>query len=85
MERIEAMELLGETFVDKTKDVAGAIKYWKRAMEERYEGICCAVALLISRTCLFIGRIWNFVVQKLAANPYLHILFKFPSIAESQG
>ena len=36
-ERIDALELLGATFVDKKRDMLGSFKLWKRAMEERYE------------------------------------------------
>lgn len=35
-ERIDALELLGATFVDKKRDLLGALKYWKRAMDLRY-------------------------------------------------
>lgn len=35
-ERINALELLGATFVDKKRDLLGALKYWKRAMDMRY-------------------------------------------------
>lgn len=35
-ERIDALELLGATFVDKKRDLLGALKYWKRAMGLRY-------------------------------------------------
>ncbi|XP_051964179.1 protein fem-1 homolog C-like, partial [Xyrauchen texanus] len=35
-ERINALELLGATFVDKKRDLLGALKYWKRAMDLRY-------------------------------------------------
>merc|ERR1719460_1740767 len=35
-ERIDALELLGATFVDKKRDMLGSYKLWKRAMEERY-------------------------------------------------
>ena len=34
-ERIDALELLGATFVDKKRDMLGALGLWKRAMEER--------------------------------------------------
>ena len=34
-ERIDALELLGATFVDKKRDMLGCYKLWKRAMEER--------------------------------------------------
>lgn len=34
-ERIDALELLGATYVDKKKDMIGALELWKRAMEER--------------------------------------------------
>jgi ankyrin repeat protein len=34
--RIDALELLGATFVDKKRDMLGSFKLWKRAMEERY-------------------------------------------------
>lgn len=35
-ERIDALELLGATYVDKKRDMIGALEFWKRAMEERY-------------------------------------------------
>ena len=34
-ERIDALELLGATFVDKKRDMLGSFKLWKRAMEDR--------------------------------------------------
>ncbi|XP_038625541.1 protein fem-1 homolog C [Tachyglossus aculeatus] len=34
-ESISALELLGATFVDKKRDLLGALKYWKRAMDLR--------------------------------------------------
>lgn len=35
-ERIDALELLGATFVDKKRDMIGALDYWRHAMNERY-------------------------------------------------
>lgn len=35
-ERIDALDLLGATFVDKKRDMLGALNLWKRAIEERY-------------------------------------------------
>lgn len=35
-EKIDALELLGATYVDKKRDMIGALEYWKRALEERY-------------------------------------------------
>jgi len=35
-ERIDALELLGATFIDKKRDMLGSYKLWKRAMEDRY-------------------------------------------------
>lgn len=35
-EKIDALELLGATFVDKKRDMIGALECWKRAMHERY-------------------------------------------------
>ncbi|XP_020292447.1 protein fem-1 homolog CG6966 isoform X2 [Pseudomyrmex gracilis] len=37
-ERIDALELLGATYVDKKRDIIGALQLWKRAMDERYRG-----------------------------------------------
>ncbi|XP_076331999.1 protein fem-1 homolog C-like isoform X1 [Tachypleus tridentatus] len=34
-EKIDALELLGATYVDKKRDMKGALDLWKRAMEER--------------------------------------------------
>ncbi|XP_077989051.1 protein fem-1 homolog C-like [Glandiceps talaboti] len=36
-EHIDAYELVGATFVDKKRDMLGALKYWNLAMEERYK------------------------------------------------
>ncbi|XP_044740769.1 protein fem-1 homolog CG6966 isoform X2 [Chrysoperla carnea] len=36
-ERIDALELLGATYVDKKRDMIGALDLWKRAMDERFE------------------------------------------------
>lgn len=47
-ERIDALELLGATFVDKKRDMLGSYKLWKRAMEERYvdgELVCPKVVM----------------------------------------
>lgn len=35
-ERIDALELLGATYVDKKRDMIGALDLWKQAMRERY-------------------------------------------------
>ncbi|XP_026464179.1 protein fem-1 homolog CG6966 isoform X1 [Ctenocephalides felis] len=35
-DRIAALELLGATYVDKKRDMLGALELWKRAMNERY-------------------------------------------------
>uniref|UniRef100_A0A8C5SNY6 Fem-1 homolog A n=1 Tax=Laticauda laticaudata TaxID=8630 RepID=A0A8C5SNY6_LATLA len=35
---VEALELLGATMVDKKRDLLGALKHWRRAMELRLEG-----------------------------------------------
>ncbi|CAG9769209.1 unnamed protein product [Ceutorhynchus assimilis] len=37
-ERIDALELLGATCVDKKRDMIGALDLWRRAMNERYHG-----------------------------------------------
>ncbi|XP_019619025.1 PREDICTED: protein fem-1 homolog C-like [Branchiostoma belcheri] len=35
-ERIDALELLGATFVDKKRDLPGALEYWRMSMDERF-------------------------------------------------
>ncbi|XP_020649796.3 protein fem-1 homolog A [Pogona vitticeps] len=35
---VEALELLGATFVDKKRDLLGALRHWRRAMELRHQG-----------------------------------------------
>lgn len=35
-DRIDALELLGATYVDKKRDMLGAVAFWRHAMEERY-------------------------------------------------
>lgn len=35
-DRIAALELLGATYVDKKRDMLGALSFWKRAMEDRF-------------------------------------------------
>ncbi|KAK3513214.1 hypothetical protein QTP70_009736 [Hemibagrus guttatus] len=37
-ECIDALELLGATYVDKKRDLMGAMRYWRRAMELRQAG-----------------------------------------------
>ncbi|KAJ8409424.1 hypothetical protein AAFF_G00228250 [Aldrovandia affinis] len=37
-ECVDALELLGATFVDKKRDLLGAMRYWRRAMELRLPG-----------------------------------------------
>ncbi len=39
-EKIDALELIGATFVDKRRDTHLALKYWTKAMEERYRDPC---------------------------------------------
>ena len=34
-ERVDALELLGATYVDKKRDMNGALRLWKRAMHDR--------------------------------------------------
>ena len=34
-DKIDALDLLGATFVDKKRDILGAVKFWKLAMEDR--------------------------------------------------
>lgn len=34
-ERVDALELLGATYVDKKRDMIGGLDLWKRAMEDR--------------------------------------------------
>ena len=46
-EKIDALELLGATFVDKKRDMLGSYKLWKRAMEDRYS------TTHIGGTCMF--------------------------------
>ncbi|KAI1301337.1 Protein fem-1 -like protein C [Halotydeus destructor] len=36
-EKIESLELLGATFVDKRRDMMGALNYWRKAITERNE------------------------------------------------
>ncbi|XP_026675593.1 protein fem-1 homolog CG6966 isoform X2 [Ceratina calcarata] len=36
-ERIDALELLGATYVDKKRDMMGALECWRQAMDERYQ------------------------------------------------
>lgn len=35
-ERIDALELLGATYVDKKRDMIGALELWRRALNDRY-------------------------------------------------
>lgn len=35
-ERVDALELLGATYVDKKRDMNGALRLWKRAMHDRW-------------------------------------------------
>ena len=35
-EKIDALELLGATYVDKKRDMLGAVEFWRKAMKERF-------------------------------------------------
>ena len=35
VQKVEALELLGATYVDKKRDMSGALKYWRMALNER--------------------------------------------------
>jgi hypothetical protein len=35
-EKVDALELLGATYVDKKRDMMGALNLWRQAMDERY-------------------------------------------------
>lgn len=35
-DKIDALELLGATYVDKKRDMLGALRFWKMAMSERF-------------------------------------------------
>ena len=35
---IDALELLGATYVDKKRDMSGALQLWQRAMSQRHSG-----------------------------------------------
>ena len=50
-ERIDALELLGATFVDKKRDMLGSYKLWKRAMEDR-----CVTFVLLHNVCIYFFR-----------------------------
>jgi len=34
-ERVDALELLGATYVDKKRDMNGALHLWRRALDDR--------------------------------------------------
>lgn len=36
-EKIDALELLGATYVDRKRDMLGALEYWKQALHLRYD------------------------------------------------
>jgi ankyrin repeat protein len=36
-ERVDALEILGATYVDKKRDMVGALELWKRAMDDRQD------------------------------------------------
>ena len=50
-ERIDALELLGATFVDKKRDMLGSYKLWKRAMEDR-----CVTFVLLHNICIYFSE-----------------------------
>lgn len=46
-ESIDALELLGATYVDKKRDMIGALDLWKRAMSIRYIILLSLLLLLL--------------------------------------
>lgn len=49
-EKIDALELLGSTYVDKKRDMLGAINFWRLAMEERFSNQHHLVLKPVTRT-----------------------------------
>lgn len=49
-DKIDALELLGATYVDKKRDMLGALRFWKMAMSERY--VHLNVCLMICDTAM---------------------------------
>lgn len=50
-DRIAALELLGATYVDKKRDMLGALSFWKRAMEDRCgSGFYCHLSVTNPKT-----------------------------------
>lgn len=49
-ERVDALELLGATYVDKKRDMIGGLELWKRAMDDRQDYF----SILDGRTFLFV-------------------------------
>jgi hypothetical protein len=45
-QKVDALELLGATYVDKKRDMMGALQLWRQAMEERYMHMHCTLLLL---------------------------------------
>ena len=68
-ERIDALELLGATFVDKKRDMLGSYKLWKRAMEDR-----CVTFVFTS--CYFLQKhLFSFELLGFI-NPTIQNMFK---------
>lgn len=49
MEKIDALELLGATYVDKNRDMMGALKFWKLAMQERQRNLPFVIEKTIAK------------------------------------
>lgn len=47
-ERIDALELLGATYVDKKRDMLGAVNFWRQAMEYRFNNPLVPMPKIIS-------------------------------------
>lgn len=51
-EKIDALELLGATYVDKKRDMLGALKFWRLGMDERYRSHCVAIPKPINHSLI---------------------------------
>ena len=66
-ERIDALELLGATFVDEKQDMLGAFELWKRAMEERYEDGILVIPKALDKSPLEVESVME--LEQLISEP----------------
>lgn len=71
-DKIDALELLGATYVDKKRDMLGALRFWKMAMSERYVLVLRDCVSLRGGSLMFFSKLYQYIFFVCVCHVVLH-------------